>query len=391
MCTRSLRPLLTPPPAPPTRRKKDSTHKIFATYRETAAALAGMGARVVMACRNMKAAEEVADEIRTRHPGASVEVGPCALDLGSQASVRRYAAAYRKKGWPLHVLVNNAGALYQGEPWYTDEGVAGPCQVNYLGAYTLTRELEGVLKACSPSRVVNVSSITHRFGSIGNPDTFLTSWEQGGRYANTKLANVLFAFQLQRQWGDAGVYSCAVDPGSVGSSIWRDSMFNKPPFSWIISNLYAPNKDGASAVIHAASVPWENDFQKSLAAWKTVQRAVDKTLSSHSSSKSSQDLRYYARGMFAWPGITSINSITSSQTPQQSESISHPLSISSIRSRIQSLSALVHSFMDWPLRRLSWGMVASTTTPVRAAQIAYDEPLARRLWQVSAKSAGFSS
>jgi NAD(P)-dependent dehydrogenase (short-subunit alcohol dehydrogenase family) len=382
-----------------------NTFAVILPSRETAAALAGMGARVVMACRNLNAAEKVAEEIRAKHPGASVVVGPCALDLGSQDSVKRYAAAYRKKGWPIHVLVNNAGALYQGEPWFTPEGVGGPCQVNYLGAYTLTREFESVLKRSSPSRVVNVSSITHRFGKIGNPNTFLTNWGQGSRYANTKLANVLFAFELQRRWGEAGVCSCAVDPGSVGSSIWKDSLFGKPPFSWIISNFYAPNTDGAAAVIHASSVSWEKDQQKSLTVWKTVKdRLKIKTgnfqlttgdnkntaesinrMVSDSSLKSPQDLRYYARGLFAWPTITSI------QIPQQEIFGNKKVSISNIRMKIQNLSALVHSLLDWPVRRLSWGLLASTTAPVPAANIAYDEQLAHRLWDVSGKVAGFKS
>ena len=91
-----------------------------------------------MACRNLDLAEKVAQEIKTRHPTADIIVGP-KLDLASQDSVRSFAEEYKKQGWPLHVLINNAGAIYDGEPWYTEDGVGGLCQINHLGPFTLTR------------------------------------------------------------------------------------------------------------------------------------------------------------------------------------------------------------------------------------------------------------
>jgi NAD(P)-dependent dehydrogenase (short-subunit alcohol dehydrogenase family) len=108
--------------------------------RETAAALAIKGATVIMACRNIQLAEQVAETIRSEHPGALIIVGP-KLDLASQESVRAFASAYIEKGWPLHVLVNNAGAIDNGEPWYTQDGVGGLCQINYLGKINCTQLL----------------------------------------------------------------------------------------------------------------------------------------------------------------------------------------------------------------------------------------------------------
>lgn len=125
--------------------------------RETAAALAGMGATVIMACRNVELAQAVAQEIRlveslrlrrcdchhclgeTGHhdawlvcrsvlPGASVIMGP-RLDLADQGSVLQFAADYKAAGWPLHVLVNNAGANHYGKTWTTPQGVPGLAQV----------------------------------------------------------------------------------------------------------------------------------------------------------------------------------------------------------------------------------------------------------------------
>jgi NAD(P)-dependent dehydrogenase (short-subunit alcohol dehydrogenase family) len=87
-----------------------------------------MGASVIMAVRNLDAAEDIAAEIRHFNPGADIQVGP-RLDLTSPDSVEEFARKFKETGRPLHVLINNAGANYTGEPWFTREGVGGQCQV----------------------------------------------------------------------------------------------------------------------------------------------------------------------------------------------------------------------------------------------------------------------
>jgi WW domain-containing oxidoreductase len=340
-----------------------------------------------MACRNIQLAEQVAESIRSQHPGASIIVGP-KLDLSSQQSVRDFASEYIKKGWPLHCLVNNAGAIDNGEPWYTPEGIGGLCQINYLGPFTLTRLLEQQLIKNAPSRVVNVSSITHRFSYIGKPETFLTNWKQGSNYGNTKLANALFAFESERRLGAFGVHSCAVDPGSVGSSIWENNkMFNSGFLKWAIATLYAPSEDGAAAIIHAACVPWEKE--KSIAAkinerWNIKKPIVDST---HTNSRTitntfdndKDDVRFYARGMFSWPTITSFRGVVNAKKERSL--------FEKIRQGAYGLTALVHSGADWPVRRLSGGKFVSVTRPVPAAPLCYDKELATKLWEVSCEAA----
>ncbi|PSC74044.1 short-chain dehydrogenase [Micractinium conductrix] len=335
--------------------------------RETARQLAARGAHVVLACRDLKRAEAVAEEIRQQHPGAQVEVGP-QLDLGSLESVRRFAAAYKKKHRELHVLVNNAGTNYL-ERWFTPEGVGGLCQVNYLGPYTLTRLLEDTLQASAPSRVVNVSSVTHRFGWVGDVAGFLASWRPGSYYPSTKLANALFAFELQRRLGEQGVQSCAVDPGGVASNIWSNSAFARPPLSWVIGNLYAPPSDGAAAVVHAASVPWGRE--RRAAAAITAKWGGAATPSAR--AQALPDLRFYARGLFASPAVTSWRGV-----PRRRDTLDK------IRSRLWGLTALAASLLDWPLRNLSGGRLLSTTRVVPAAPLAYDANLAAQLWDLSA-------
>ncbi len=129
--------------------------------RYTAEGLATRGVKVVLACRNIKAAEQVVDEIKQSSPGADVVVGPH-LDLSRLDSVRAFAHAYNKLGWPCDLLVNNAGTNYI-EPAMT-EGIGALSQINYLGPYALTRLLEPVLIRSAPSTIVNLSSIMHRCG-----------------------------------------------------------------------------------------------------------------------------------------------------------------------------------------------------------------------------------
>lgn len=98
-----------------------------AIHRYTAQGLAARGVKVVLACRNTQAAEEVKDEIKRTHPGADVVVGP-RLDLASLDSVREFAAAYDKLGWPCDVLVNNAGTNYIPRAM-SDKGIGALAQV----------------------------------------------------------------------------------------------------------------------------------------------------------------------------------------------------------------------------------------------------------------------
>ncbi|GAB4813415.1 hypothetical protein N2152v2_000461 [Parachlorella kessleri] len=389
--------------------------------KETAAALAALGATVVLACRNVELAAQVAADIRRQHPGSKVEVGP-QLDLASQRSVRRFAQEWAGGGRPINILVNNAGANHHGEPWHTEDGVGGLCQVNYLGPYTLTRLLEPVLLASAPARVVNVSSVTHRYGRAPTSlATFLQDWRQGSYYPTTKLANVLFAYELQRRLGAHGIQSCAVEPGGVATSIWKGSRFSRPPLSWVINFLYAPPRDGAQAVIHAATMPWGADrrqaqqvnarwasrYRKASAlgsntstngssaggrhSWHSLggaKRGARQLSSSSGASESSDgrssnglidaqhDFRFYAKGLFASPWVTNWRGVPTRGPLDQARGV------------VWGLGTIVCSLLDWPIRNLSNGRWQSHVRCVPAAPLSYDEQLAKGLWEVSAEVAG---
>ncbi|DBA73310.1 TPA: Retinol dehydrogenase 13, variant 2 [Trebouxia sp. C0004] len=246
---------------------------------------------------------------------------------------------------------------------YTSQGVGILCQVNYLGPYHLTRLLQPQLAASQFSRVVNVSSIMHRAASVDpNIHCFLTHWNKGSQYANTKLANVLFTYETQRRWGSrtGGIQSCAVDPGAVSSNIYANSGLPSP-VRWLIRNLHAPTSDGVSAVIHAATTPWQPMINVS-------PQNVKVTLEDLPVYK---PLRFYARGAFASPAIGWCSSDNTSL-------------LGHVQRGLWAVSAVLHSSVDWPIRRLSQGRLLSATHQVHSHPASYDSQLARDLWEVSA-------
>jgi NAD(P)-dependent dehydrogenase (short-subunit alcohol dehydrogenase family) len=176
----------------------------------TAAELARHGADVTLACRNVGAGEKAAVGMRT--PGAG-PVRVQALDLADLASVRAFADAW---SGPLDVLVNNAGVMTPPRYRQTADGFELQFGTNHLGHVALTARLLPHLLAAPAPRVVTVSSIAH---FRGGPD--VVDGNQGGgyqaehAYGNSKLANLLFAFELQRQAAlhDSNLVSNAAHPG----------------------------------------------------------------------------------------------------------------------------------------------------------------------------------
>jgi len=179
-----------------------------------AGGLAKEGAHVVLACRNKAKAADVAAEI-----GDSVEAADPPVDLADPASVREFARKWRESGRPLHVLVHNAGAnsgsiRVRGNSNTSNADVKPIVQVNYLSEYVLTRELESVLQRSAPSRVVAVSSVTHRFADVSDTDRFFSS----GEYADTKLAQVCHMRSLHKRLADKGITAASADPVSGAPS-----------------------------------------------------------------------------------------------------------------------------------------------------------------------------
>ena len=192
----------------------------------TATKLAASGFHVVMASRNQQTSAQAIARIKTGNPNASVELIP--LDLASFASVRQCAATFQAKGYPLHVLINNAGGSIPGkQARFTTDGFEMTLGTNHLGHFLFTNLLLEDLKRSAPARVITVSSQLHIPGYAGGkPPDFDYDNLKGEKYydanvfyRNSKLANMWFTYELQRRLTGTGVTSNAVCPGFVPAAI----------------------------------------------------------------------------------------------------------------------------------------------------------------------------
>jgi NAD(P)-dependent dehydrogenase (short-subunit alcohol dehydrogenase family) len=166
---------------------------------DAAQMLAGAGARVVMACRDTTKGETAATTIRASVPDARLEVA--SLDLASLASVREFADGFSHDR--LDLLINNAGVMV---PPYrkTSDGFELQFGTNHLGHFALSALLLERLLATPASRVVTVSSTAHKFGRIDFDDLQSErSYRRWRAYGQSKLANLLFMFELDRRCASA--------------------------------------------------------------------------------------------------------------------------------------------------------------------------------------------
>jgi NAD(P)-dependent dehydrogenase (short-subunit alcohol dehydrogenase family) len=190
---------------------------------ETAAALAARHAKIVLACRNAQKAGDAIARIRARTPDADLEF--IELDLASLGSVERFAGAFDSACDRLDLLINNAGVM--APPLgHTEDGFELHFGCNHLGHFALTGRLMIHLEATPGARVVTVSSLTHRMATL---DFDNLNAEKGYRkmaaYGQSKLANLLFTFELQRRLesSGSGVLAVASHPGWTGTEIQRHS------------------------------------------------------------------------------------------------------------------------------------------------------------------------
>src|SRR5512136_2164782 len=237
----------------------------FATARK----LAAKGFHVILASRNQQTSAQASARIRADQPDARVESIP--LDLASFASVRQCAAAFQAKGYPLHILINNAGGSIPGkQASFTADGFEMTFGTNHLGHFLLTNLLLDDLKRSAPARVITVSSQLHIPGYAGGPPPDFDYANLKGEkyydaqvfYRNSKLANMWFTYELQRRLAGTGVTSNAVCPGFVPEAIGdrRTSPFDRLLYRKILPHMpFARSLDQASAsYLMAATDPcWE--------------------------------------------------------------------------------------------------------------------------------------
>ena len=225
---------------------------------DNARALAARGAKVVMAVRDTAKGEEAAARIRKLTPGAEVAVHK--LDLGSLASVRtagaELAAAYPR----IDLLINNAGVMYPPKQ-NTADGFELQFGTNHLGHFALTGLLLSNLLGVDGSRVVVVASIAHNLrAKIDFADLQWESrrYDRVASYGQSKLANLMFAYDLQRRLAAANAKTIAVaaHPGVAATELVRHVPgASLPGVNWLSGRLLNTSELGALATLRAATDP----------------------------------------------------------------------------------------------------------------------------------------
>jgi retinol dehydrogenase 14 len=179
--------------------------------KATAMGLVNMGASVVMVGRDQGKGEAALAEIKEKSTNASVDL--VLADLSSQEQIRRLAVEFKEAYPRLDVLINNAG-LFRSKRITTADGLEMTFAVNHLAYFLLTKLLLDVLEASAPSRIVNVSSGEQRNGTIDFDDLQGEKGYEGPKaYSQSKLATVLFTYELARRLEGTGVTANCLHPG----------------------------------------------------------------------------------------------------------------------------------------------------------------------------------
>jgi len=187
--------------------------------KETAIGLAKLGATVVMVCRDAGRAEKALREIKDKSSSDRVELMIC--DLASQKSIRSFADEFKRQHDRLDVLVNNAGVFLRQRS-LTEDGIESTFAINHLGYFLVTKLLLDLMKKSAPSRIVNVASTAHRHAKLDvNAWVSAREYSAFAAYANSKLANVLFTYELARRLEGTGVTASCLHPGAVASNLFR--------------------------------------------------------------------------------------------------------------------------------------------------------------------------
>ncbi len=264
---------------------------------ETAAALAGMGARVVVTARNADKGRAAVAAIGQRL-GGDAQVQLVVFDLADLSSVRRGAAEILEQAPRLDVLVNNAG-LVLSERSETVDGLEATFAVNHLGPFLLTNLLLDRIRASSPARIVNVASTAHNAARKGIPFDDLQSEKKYATmrvYGQSKLANILFTEELARRLEGSGVTANSLHPGTVRTGYGGDgdargllafgikisSPFFLSPAKGARTSVYLASDPGVAGVSGEYFVkckpkqpkPWARDQEAARRLWQVSEELV---------------------------------------------------------------------------------------------------------------------
>lgn len=187
---------------------------------ETARALAAHGASIVMPVRDTTKGEQAAAQIRESVPSAKLDIRE--MDLASLKSVRAFTDSFLNDYGKLDLLIANAGVM--GCPFgHTQDGFEMQFGTNHLGHFVLVNRLLPTVLAAAPTRIVILSSFSHRWSDVNldDPHYETTPYDKFLSYGRAKTANILFAVELDKRLKDRGVRAFAVHPGSIGTELGR--------------------------------------------------------------------------------------------------------------------------------------------------------------------------
>jgi NAD(P)-dependent dehydrogenase (short-subunit alcohol dehydrogenase family) len=222
--------------------------------KATALGLAKQGATVVLVSRDRARGEQAQSEIKAQSDNPRIDL--LIADLSSQKSIRQLADDFKQRYSQLHVLVNNAG-VFQARKRLTVDGLDMVFAVNQLAPFLLTNLLLDVLKASAPARIVNVSSGSHEANYLKLDDLQSEKHYRPMRaYGQSKLALVLFTYELARRLEGTGVTANCLHPGFVATNIAQRNL--PPPVRVLAKPIFLfgiSPEEGAKTSIYLASSP----------------------------------------------------------------------------------------------------------------------------------------
>jgi NAD(P)-dependent dehydrogenase (short-subunit alcohol dehydrogenase family) len=219
--------------------------------KSTALVLGKMGATVVMICRNRERGEAALNEIKRVSGNDNVSL--LLADLSSQNSIRQLVENFKTQYTALHVLINNAGNIPK-ERTITEDGIETQFAVSHLAYFLLTNLLLDVLKASAPSRIINVASTLHQFATISFDDLQSEhSYQPSQVYNRTKLANILFTYELARRLCGTQVTANCLHPGVTDTKLLSD--FVPIHLRFLVKIISSSPEKGAQTSIYLATSP----------------------------------------------------------------------------------------------------------------------------------------
>jgi len=218
---------------------------------ETAKALAAMGASLVLVGRNEQKSIRTVDRLTELTGNDNIEY--LLADLSVQQDIRWLAGDIRERYQQVDVLINNAGAIFFSRK-ETADGLEMTFALNHLGYFLLTNLLLDVLKHSAPARIVNVASAAHQGASLDFEDLQRTGhYSAMNVYGQSKLANLLFTYELARRLQGTQVTVNAMHPGFVGSNFGKSSGLLGKLLMPVLHLFARSPRKGAETVIYLAS------------------------------------------------------------------------------------------------------------------------------------------